>query len=425
MQYAKKSPLFYGWYITLVAFLANFMSVGTGFYVFNAFMQPMCNAYGWSRTEISLALAAGSMVGIGGQLLYGTLVLRLGVRRLMIFGSLLAGVVFMNLGRAHELWHFYLLYMVLLLGNGAYGGIVANTAVNNWFVRKRGAAIGLATAGISLSGAILPFVALLLIERGGMGAAFFWLGAVVMGIAPLAWLVMRDGPEECGLRPDGNEEDLERVPVDRRLRPPVTRGVPAAYTIGLWTPAKIWRLASFWKIGCAYALVMIGVVGVLSQLKPRFTDIGFDDHAAMAMLTITAFLGAVGKYVWGMLCDRFDSRSVVATLMALGGVSLIFSLFEQSVPLLLLFVVVFGFAMGGVLSTFPIVIASFFGRESFASVARILALFFLFQMLGYPIAGASFDLTGSYKSAYLLFIVFNVVAATLILSVKRPELVTA
>ena len=421
MQQPDRQRIFYGWYIMILAFIANFMSVGTGFYVFNSFMQPLCDTHGWTRTDISFALAAGSFIGIFGQLLYGTLVLRIGARTLMSCGAVLSGFSFIFLGQVEDLPHFYLFYILLLLGNGAYGGIVANTAVNNWFVRKRGTAIGLATAGISFSGVILPFAALILIERTGMASAFFWLGIAIIAVAPLAWFIMRDNPEQCGLQPDGTPSPADKKRKPRqggsKIKAPVET---SSYSEPLWIPATIWKLSAFWKMGIAYAIVMLGVVGVLSQLKPRFTDIGFDDHAATTMLSIAALLGAFGKYFWGMLCDRYDSRRVVAVLMTFGGISLVFSLFEQSVPLLIVFVTVYGFSMGGIMSTFPIVIASFFGRNSFASVARFLALFFLLQMLGYPIAGASFDLTGSYNTAYLFFIVLNFIAAALILSIKFP-----
>jgi MFS transporter, OFA family, oxalate/formate antiporter len=52
-------PIDYGWYIVLVAFLANFTSVGTTFYIFNAFMEPLCRAHGWTRTDINAAIVLG------------------------------------------------------------------------------------------------------------------------------------------------------------------------------------------------------------------------------------------------------------------------------------------------------------------------------------------------------------------------------
>ena len=64
-------------WLTAVAFTANFMSVGTGFYIFNAFMQPLCVERGWTRTDISTALMIGGLIGIFGQLISGIVSQRL------------------------------------------------------------------------------------------------------------------------------------------------------------------------------------------------------------------------------------------------------------------------------------------------------------------------------------------------------------
>jgi cyanate permease len=111
---------------------------------------------------------------------------------------------------------------------------------------------------------------------------------------------------------------------------------------------------------------------------------------------------------------------VAAVLMAMNGLGLAMALFQNSLAALILFVVVYGFAMGGVMSTFPILIADLFGRESFAQVARFLSLLLLLDAAGYLVMGQSFDRTGSYDPAYVMFIFLNIVAAGLMFSVKRP-----
>jgi len=195
--------IFYGWYIVGVAFFAHFMAVGTGFYAINAFMEPLCELRGWTRTDVNMALVMGTFCGLIGQLLYGTLVMKIGVRVLMVFGALLAGVSFMFLITSESLFRFYILYMLLYLGNGAYGGIVANTAVNNWFVLKRGKAMGIATAGISVSGAFIPLFAMILIAKTSLPFTAICIGSMIILIAPFAWLFVKNWPEDYGMAPDG------------------------------------------------------------------------------------------------------------------------------------------------------------------------------------------------------------------------------
>ena len=409
--------VFRGWYIVAVAHLANFMSVGTGFYLMNAFMQPLCAAHGWSRTDLNLALVFGSMFGYLSQLLYGTLVMRTGPRILMAAGPLVAGISFAFMIRAGSLPQFYLFYILLYAGNGAYGGIVANTAVNNWFIVKRGRAMGIATAGISLSGAVLPLLAQALILHQGLNNSALWIGIAVLMVAPVAWLIIRDWPEDYGLSPDGIQPPLStpRKPGDKS---------PIASTGRLestWNLARLIGSGTFWKLGVSVALVLTSAVGVMSQLKPRFSDLGFDDMTAMGMMAATALLGAGGKYFWGMMSDRMESRRIFAALAVANSLGLAFAFVDGSIGPLVLFILLFGFSMGGVMSIYPIMVADLFGRRAFPAVFRFTSLFLMLQGVGFLVAGQSFDRTGSYDSAYAVFIVFDLIAAVLILTARQPE----
>jgi cyanate permease len=176
--------------------------------------------------------------------------------------------------------------------------------------------------------------------------------------------------------------------------------------------------AVFWKIGIAFALMMIGTVGVMSQLKPRFSDIGYSHMTAMMMMGLTALIGAVGKYVWGSLCDRFESRHVASIMAITNIIGLGLALFANSSIALSAFIIIYGFSMGGTMSVYPIMISSVFGRKNFASVLRFGSVFLSLQLIGYLVAGMSFDHTGSYETAYLIFIILDIIAAILLFSIN-------
>ena len=83
------------------------------------------------------------------------------------------------------------------------GGVVATMLMNRWFAAYRGRAFGLVNMGTSLSGAFLPFVALVLVDTLGVSWAFSILGGLAFLLFPLCWRIIRNTPEDIGLTIDG------------------------------------------------------------------------------------------------------------------------------------------------------------------------------------------------------------------------------
>lgn len=408
MNPSPDSRIFYGWYVVAMAFFCNFMVTGTGFYTFNAFMEPLCTVRGWTRPGINLALFVGGLASLLGQFMHGTIIMKLGPRRYMVLGAALSGVLFTLMGRTQSFVLFLCLFVCFMTTNGMFGGIVANTVVNNWFVHRRGTALGIAQVGMSLSGAVLPAFAFGIYRAHDLPTAFMVLGVMLFLISPLCFLVIRDKPEPYGLVPDGREI------------PPSSKLVSALAEETLWPASKALATAAFWRVSISYSLAMIGVVGVMIQLKPRFSDLGFPPGTALALMSATAFLGAVGKYTWGLLCDRFEPPRMSALMMLSCAVGLAFCLNAKSLAPAVCFVAIFGFSMGGIQATLPIMVAHLFGRLSFTSISRFVALVLALQNTGYLFMGLSFRRTHSYDAAYWFFMVFYLIGAGLMFGVKRP-----
>ncbi len=411
----RRKTIFYGWIIVLAAFIANFMGAGLGFYIFNAFLEPLTRLHGWTRTDINLGPMLGYIVSVIAGLLFGSIVTRVGPRVLMSASSIVTALSFYMLGSSGSLEMFYIFYMFMMVGIGGMNGIVSATAVNNWFIRKRGRAMGIATAAISMSGVILTPAAMLILNMGGIESAFLLISLCIALVAPLSWLLVRNRPEERGLLPDGI------MPIE--IHEGADNGKVQSNTCipSHWTIVMSARSGNFWKIGTAYGLSMASVLGVMYQLKPRFSDIGFNPGSAMALMSGTALAGAAGKYAWAHLCDIFKAKNVVATLMVCNTAGLCLMFTVDSLATALIFVVFYGFAMGGVVSTQPVIIADFFGRDAYASIARYVGVVVGIDCVGYLIMGRSFDLTGSYDLAYGVFVLFNLIASILVLTLKKIE----
>ena len=417
--YSNQNSIFYGWYIVLVACATNFLGSGTGFYIFNAFIEPLCTAKGWTRAEMNIAPMLGYIINICGVLFCGTMVYRVGPRILMTFAPLVTATAFVLMGFCTNILLFYAAFMLLFLGISGMSGIVTATAVSNWFVRKRGRALGIATSGVSLAGFIMPPVAMAIIGMSGLQSAFLWIAVMIGLSAPLSWLVVRRRPEDMGLLPDGDVVSV--CTANKEASVAADDSQRFVMRSSYWTFSMAIRSSAFWQIGLAYGLCMASVLGVMFQLKPRFSDVGFDDKTAMRLMAATALAGVAGKYLWARLCDSFKVRKVVVTLLALNCVGLGLLLIPQSMAAAILFVIIYGFSMGGVVSTQPVMIADSFGREAFPTIARYVWVVVGINFVGYPIMGGSFHLTGSYDAAYGIFIVFNVCAVCLIALLKKYD----
>ena len=408
----KKPPIFYGWWIVGVTFIANFMSNGMGFYGWNAFLQPLCKEHGWSRTAVNIAPAL-TIIGRLAQPYFGRLVNRFGPKSLMMICGCISCASFALMGRADKLWLFYLAAAILYVSNVGINGLVPNAAVSNWFEKYRGKALGISTSGISLSGALVPPLALFLLTRVSLANAYSIIALMSLAAILLSTgFFMKNKPEEHGMFPDGIAPEPHPTEPGKFInqRPEPISGL------------KFIRTQAFWNIGFAYGLMIPGVVGVMSQLKPRFNDIGFSSEKAMLMMAITALIGSGGKILWGWLCDRFDARKVVGCAILCQIAGLLVLTTGKSIFILSTFIVLFGLGMGGVMSTIAVVTAEFFGRENFAKVYGYIALFLLFESAGFIMMGQSFDLFGSYNYAYIGFVIFYTIALVLILTARRPRL---
>ncbi len=419
--FRRDRGIYYGWYIVAVAFVSNFLGTGTGFYIFNAFIEPLCSLRGWTRAEINIAPMLGYIVNLFGVLLYGTLVVRTGPRVLVTASAVITAVSFLLMGVTSSLWAFYLLFMLLFLGISGMSGIVTATMVGNWFVLRRGNALGIATAGVSLSGVVMPAAALAIINGSGILTAFLLVSAGILLAAPLSWFFVRTRPEDHGLLPDGARHGAGTVRDEEPFRG--VGGDAASAAAGRpsrWTISMVARDRAFWTIGTAYGLSMASVLGVMFQLKPRFSDLGFDAVTAMRFMAATALVGTAGKYLWALVCDRFPSKHVVALLMFMNAAGLCTGLLAPSLPVVIIFIIIYGFAMGGVVSTQPVMIAEYYGREAYPTVARYVGIVVGINFIGYPIMGWSFDITGSYDAAYLIFAALNLASMALVMTLKRP-----
>ena len=174
----QSSGIYYGWWIVIASM--SVLVVGSGFYWqgFGVFFLSLQEEFNTNRAALSGAIALsqleGGMMGPVG----GYLVDRFGPRRMITFGAIVMGCGFLLMSRVDTLIMFYVVFLgVISVGMSVGIRVPALVAPANWFVKKRGLAIGISLTGSGLGGIFIPVLGLLIVNFGWRTTA------IVAGIA--------------------------------------------------------------------------------------------------------------------------------------------------------------------------------------------------------------------------------------------------
>lgn len=383
----------------------NFMLQGIGLYCMNAFMEPLTEAHGWSRLAINNSLALSVLLGQIAMPIAAAIANRISLRLLMTLGALLGGLSICGMGLTSNIHLFTIFLITLWVSSQFFGGVVGNALMANWFDHERGLAFGFANAGGSMAGIFLPLFTLFLINQMSLRSAYLFLGILTILFAPLCWIIVRRTPGELHLHPDGSDHD----PEEREFKK-----ISTNVRVLLRTPAV-------WYIGLCFGLALMTGAGIMSQLKPRFSDIGISPYTAMLLTATASFFSTVAKYLWGKLTDCtnpfFTSRLIMLSCCA----SFLLLYLPPSIFTLAAFGIFFSLASGGFWVAFPAIVSAYFGPANFLGVYRIISIFIILRCGGFPIMGISHEYSGSYGLADLVFFAALAVSFALTLLLRKKD----
>ena len=295
--------LYHGWIIVGGAFVVLFLAYGTQ-YAFGVFFAALLAEFPWSRASLSGAFSLYAFVYSAFGLVAGRMTDRWGPRAVIAGGGLLLGAGLAGMSLVDTLWQPYVLYGgVAALGmSTAY--VPCNATVVRWFVRRRGLAVGLASAGGSLGTFVLPPVAHWLVSALGWRRAYLVFGAAIFLALGGVALLMRRDPESLGLHPDG-------APA------PAPTG-----SLGGWTMRDAVRVRAFWVLFAIFGLTWIPVFIPLVHLVPLARDLGIDALRAATLVSALGIAAVAGRLAMGWLSDRIGRRAILGVGACRAGVVL-------------------------------------------------------------------------------------------------------
>lgn len=376
------------------------------FYSLGLFIQPLGDAYGWSRAAISSGPAIVAIVNLLIAARIGRLADWVGVRRVAIPGYVAYCCGLGMLGLAGpSIWSWYALWVLLGLGYSFAGASLWSVAVASRFDRSRGLALAVALCGTGVAGAATLVLGARILDRFGWQATYGALGGSVLLLGlPLVILFLHSA------------RDLD-------LRRPAHEAIARAESPGL-SFSEALRSARFWMLSASAMLIGGGVAGLIVHFIPMGIQRGIAPVDAAAIGGLIGTSAIVGRLITGTLMDHFPARLVGGCVFLLPVLACMLLLpGSGSVPLMMATAVIIGLATGAEFDVLAVLVSRYLGMRAYAAIyGQIAALFGIGVGFGPAIGGALFDMFGSYAPMlWFLAALFGIAAALLFLLGPPPH----
>jgi len=373
----------YAWFRLSVALLLSTIG-GVGMWSVVVALPSVQAEFGVARADASLPYTL-TMIGFGASsILLGRLADRFSIIVPVIIGTLALGLGYAGAASAASLWQYMLAHLLIGIGSAAtFAPLLAHMSL--WFARRRGAAVGIFASGNYLAGTVWPPIVQHFIAADGWRDTHFGIAIfVVATMLPLALLLRRPPPLEAAATPGAVARQSEALG---------------------FAPGTLQMLLVIAALSCCVAMSMPQV-----HLVAYCGDLGYGAARGAQMLSLMLACGVASRLTFGFICDRIGGLRTLLLGSALQVASLLLFLPFDGLVSLYLIAALFGLFQGGIIPSYAIIVREYFPEsEAGVRVGIVITASLLGMALGGWMSGAIFDLTGSYKAAFVNGILWNLV----------------
>ena len=377
-------PARYGWIV--IAACTILMMAGLGiYYSFSVFFSSLQAEFGWTRAQtasvFSLYLVFSGIFSIAA----GRALDRLGPRVVVVVMGLATGLSLVLMSGIHTAFELYIYYSVLLsLGTGPVYIIAMGTA-SQWFVRKRGTAVGIVGAGSALGTVILSPIGAWLITAYSWRQAYLVIGLLAVAVMLPAGLLLKKPP----FAPDRVSAAGLSGESAPRTAPFSTMKITAATSFQIFF--IIWFCYSF----CLHL--------VMGHLVPKAEDLGMDRISAAATMSVLTATVIPCRLFSGIIADRIDRKTFFVIMALLHILVMAWATFACRPWMVFVFAGLYGFVYGAIDPPVIALVGDAFGAANIGSIMGLLMVAWgLGSAIGPYFGGLVFDLTGSYSPAFIV-----------------------
>jgi len=370
----------YGWVIVGVGIVVSCIGQGSVISL-GVFLQPMSEAMGWSRADISSAALINFLAMGVGSFLWGSLSDRYGTRVVVLSGGVLLGLGLLAASQATTLLQFQVLFggVVGLAAGSLFAPMTAT--VTRWFTRNRSLAVALVSAGLGLGSTTVAPLARWIISGYDWRAAMLVLGVLALAlIVPSALLV-------------------------RRPPAPAQTAVPGQSTgapVREMTVAQALRTPQFAVIALTFFACCTAHSGPIFHMVTNATDHGVAAMAAATVFSVAGLASLTGRIACGLIADRVGAAPTLVAGLGLQAMSVSFYLLTSDLASFYVVSLVFGLSYGSVMPLYAILVRETFGPRIMGSVFGAAAFVSTLGMaLGPWVGGWLYDAFGDYFWLYI------------------------
>ncbi len=382
------------WRVLLGSTIGVAAGISVWQFAMSAFIQPLQQAFGWSRGDLSFALGSVFLGAISAPVC-GHLADRYGVRPIILAGNILLALCFIGLANnPGSLLYYYFFYAGITVFGMSTSGITYTRAIASWFVASRGLALSTSRIGITVVGMFLPLAIFTVINHFGWRGGYYLMAALALFVgAPMGWFLVTDRRDHSTAAPSG------------------------AAAKGKGSDLAVWlALFTNWRILLLCFAIAAGfgpMYGILSQLVPILVGHGIDPSAAAGIAGLLAGSTFVATIVVGVLLDRIWAPIIgfVFTLAPVAGCFLLMSdhLSPQTAGIAIALI---GLAVGAEIDIIGFVTARYFGMRNYGAIYGLIALFIsLFNAIAGYLFGVAYDRFGGYQEALIVSAAFYALSA--------------
>lgn len=391
---------FFGYWIVFYCFVLMFFVFTIIKSLHSLFLVPVTESLGMERSAFSLIFTITGVSVAVALPVVSKLLNHHSVKQVATVGVLMSSLGFAAYSLARESWQFYLIAAVVGAGTAGCTNVVIALLINNWFIDRKGMAMGIAFTGSGFGTALISPLLSNLIQQYGWQFSYAACGIVMALVCvPCTWLFAYKKPAEKGQKPYQQSDDLA---LEACLKTDVGPALQEIKGKGF-----------FWLYLIAILLCSTVVGGVHIHIPAYFTDLGYDTAFVAFIYSAYAIFLIVGKLLLGYIFDTKGSKWGIVFLGVTVCTAFGCLIFAKQYLLALAFTLFYGCGATFTSVGVSYLTNSFFGQRDYAAIISFVNIFYVIGAATGPfISGVVYDYTGSYALIWKVYLCIFAVSIT-------------